>query len=278
MLRSILVALDDTPGAVAARDVAIALARQTGAALTVTVVLDRPHTADEHEPVPLGGAAFKARRDAKLVAQAEEDAKAALDACAAAAGDQPYTVLRLEDAPEPALLQAGAKHDLIVLGRDSTLGREQTEGGVAPVIEALLREGARPLLVVPPGAVLRSEGPVLATYDGSAPAREAFQLFALLGLAGTSPVRVAAVAETRPAAQTLAEEGASSLRRHGLAAEPLAVAGADAAALLLAEADAIGARMMVMGAYGGGSLMRLLTGSTTYRLLRDAPVPVFIHR
>ena len=78
MLRSILVALDDTPGAVAARDVAIALARQTGAALTVTVVLDRPHTADEHEPVPLGGAAFKARRDAKLVAQAEEDAKACL--------------------------------------------------------------------------------------------------------------------------------------------------------------------------------------------------------
>ena len=278
MLRSILVALDDTPGAVAARDVAIALARQTGAALTVAVVLDRPHTEDEHEPVPIGGAAFKARRDAKLVAQAEADAKAALDACAASAGDQPYTVLRLEDAPEPALLQAGAEHDLIVLGRDSTLGREQTEGGVAPVIEALLREGARPLLVVPPGAVLRSEGPVLAAYDGSVPAQEAFQLFVLLGLAGASPLRVAAVAETRQAAQALAEEGVASLHRHGLAAEPLPVAGSGAAELLLAQVDAINARMMVMGAYGGGSFMRLLTGSTTHRLLRDAQVPVFIHR
>jgi nucleotide-binding universal stress UspA family protein len=126
--------------------------------------------------------------------------------------------------------------------------------------------------------VLRSEGPVLAAYDGSAPAREAFQLFALLGLAGTSPVRVAAVAGTRPAAQALAEEGVSSLRRHGLAAEPLPVAGGDAAELLLAEADAIGARMMVMGAYGGRSFMRLFTGSTTHRLLRDAQVPVFVHR
>jgi nucleotide-binding universal stress UspA family protein len=278
MLRSILVALDDTPGAVAARDAAIGLSRATGAALTAAVVLDRPHAEDEHEPVPLGGSAFKARRDARLVAQAEEEAKAALDAFAAAAGDLPHSVLRLEDAPEPALLGASATHDLIVLGRDSTLGREQTEGGVAPVIEALLREGPRPLLVVPPGGVLRGEGPVLAAYDGSTPAQEAFQLFALLGLAGTSPVRVAAAAGTRAEAVAMAEEGVASLRRHGVAAEPLPVVGGDAAGLLLSQVDAIGARMMVMGAYGGRSFMRLLVGSTTYRLLRDAQVPVFIHR
>ena len=55
MLHSILVALDDTPGAVAARDVAIALARHTGAALTAAVILDRPHTESENEPIPLGG-------------------------------------------------------------------------------------------------------------------------------------------------------------------------------------------------------------------------------
>src|SRR5512146_2206411 len=162
MLRSILVALDDTPGAVSARDTAIALARASGAALTVAVVLDRPHTADDHEAVPLGAQAFKERRDAKLTQQAERDAEQALGDCAAAAGDLRYATLRLEDAPEPALRRAGAGHDLIVIGRDSTLGREQADHGVAPVIEALLRDGARPLLVVPPGAVLRDTGPVVA--------------------------------------------------------------------------------------------------------------------
>jgi nucleotide-binding universal stress UspA family protein len=278
MLRSILVALDDTPGAVAARDAAIALARRTGATLTAAVVLDRPNTASDHEAVPVGGAAFKARRDAKLTADAEAEAAAALAACSAAAGDLRYDVLRLEDAPEPALLKAGATHDIVVVGRDSTLGREQVEDEVAPVIEHLLRESSRPLLVIPPATALLAEGLVIAAYDGSAPARDAFQLFALLGLGAGSPVRVAAVGDSRAEAQAMAEEGASILRRHDIAAEPHAIAGDDAAALILTEAEAAGARLLVTGAFGGSSLMRLLTGSTTHRLLRDSRVPLFIHR
>jgi nucleotide-binding universal stress UspA family protein len=278
VLRSILVALDDTPGAQAARDVAIALARATGAALTCAVVLDRPHTADEHEAVPLGAGAFKERRDAKLVAQAEADAAAALAACAAAAGDLPYDILRLEDAPGPALVEAGAAHDLIVVGRDSTLGREVADGGVAPVIETLLRDGARPLLVVPPGAAFRAEGPVLAAYDGSAPSREAFHLFGLLGLDGGQPVRVAAVGAGHEDALDLAMRGAEILRPRGIAVDALALTGRDVAEAVLEAVEGNGARMLVMGAFGGSSFIRLLVGSTTDILLRDCPVPVFVAR
>ncbi|WP_237213567.1 universal stress protein [Falsiroseomonas oryziterrae] len=278
MLRSILVALDDTPGAVAARDAAIALARATGAKLTAAVVLDRPHTQDGHEAVPLGAGAFKAHRDAALTEQAEREAEAALADCAAAAGGLSYETVRLEDAPEPALVKAGATHDLIVLGRDCTLGREQADGGVAPVIEALLRDGARPLLVVPPGASLALKGPVLAAYDGSAPAREAFHLFALLGLAGGQPVRVAALGAGRDDALRLANEGVAILATRGIAAEPLPLTGRDVAEAVLAAVGATGARMMVMGAFGGSSLIRMLVGSTTDVLLRDCPVPIFIAR
>ncbi len=276
MLRSILVALDDTPGAQAARDTALALTRRTGAKLTAAVVLDRPNTGSDHEPVPVGGAAFKARRDAKLTEQAEREAGQALAACTAAAGDTPFEALRLEDAPEDALLKAGGTRDLIVIGRDCTLGREETEDEVAPVIEGLLRGGSRPLLVVPPGGA-RADGPVLAAYDGSQPSRDAFQLFALLGLAEGSPVQVAAVGDSTAEGTKLAEEGAALLRQHGLAAEPAGLTGSTAPALL-AKAHEIGARMMVMGAFGGSSLMRLLAGSTTHTLLRDSRVPVFIHR
>jgi nucleotide-binding universal stress UspA family protein len=278
MLRSILVALDDTQGAIVARDAAIAYARRSGAALTVAVVLDRPHTQDEHEAVPLGAGAFKTRRDAKLTEQAEAEAQAALSACAAAAQGLTYRELRLEDAPGPALVKAGATHDVIVIGRDSTLGREVNANGVAPVIEELLRDGARPLLVVPPEAELRADGPILAAYDGSAPSREAFHLFALLGLAGESPVHVAAVGRNREVALAMAEEGCECLRAHGIAATPLPCVGGDIAGLILAEVEAIGARALVMGAFGGSSLVRMLIGSTTDRLLHQARVPVFVHR
>jgi nucleotide-binding universal stress UspA family protein len=135
-----------------------------------------------------------------------------------------------------------------------------------------------PLVVVPPDATIRAEGPILAAYDGSAPSREAFHLFALLGLAGESPVRVAAIARTQDAAQAMAEEGCAVLRQHGVAADPLACVGSDVAGLSLAEAEAIGARALVMGAFGGSSLLRMLIGSTTDRLLYQARVPIFIHR
>ncbi len=277
MLRSILVALDDTPGAQSARDAAFALARRTGAALTAAVVLDTPHTRAEHEFVPIGGAAFKARRDEALAARAEADAAAALTACAAIAGDTPYTELRLPDAPEPALLRAGATHDLVVIGRDSTLGREQVEDNVAPVIEHLLMDGARPLLVVPPGATLGTEGPVLVGYDASLPAMAALQLFALLGLAEGSLVRVASAAADRDSAVAMAEEACAFLRRHGIEAKPLPLVGGRPADLLLAEAEGIGARLMVLGAFEESGLRRLVSGSATHVLLRDARCPVFIH-
>ncbi|RYJ03532.1 MAG: universal stress protein [Acetobacteraceae bacterium] len=274
MLRSILLALDDTPGALAARAAAIALARRLGAGLTACAILDRPHTLGAQEAVPIGGAAFATHRNATLAARLEAEAAAALEAARAAAGDLPIEALTLEEAPEPALLRAGAGHDLLVLGRDSTLGREQTEDGLAPVIPALLRDGARPLLVVPDAAPAEA-GPVLVGYDGSLPAMRALQLFALLGLAESSPVKLLSVG---PEAARLAAEGAGFLRRHGLAVEEWALTGGHPAELLLAEARTLGARLLVMGAFGTTGLRALLLGSATRRVLRDAPCPVFIQR
>ncbi|MBR0683544.1 universal stress protein [Roseomonas eburnea] len=277
MIRSILVALDDTKGARHARDLAIGLARRTGAALSAATVLDWPHVKDAHEPVPPGAVAFKERRDAARAQRAEEEADAAFAACTAAAGETPFARLRLTEAPEAALLAAGATHDLIVIGRDSTLGLEDNPDGLAPVIEALLHDGARPLLVVPAEPAPGSGG-VLVGYDGSIPAMRAIQLFALLRLAEDSPVKVLSVGETRAEAARLAGEAADYLRRHGMAAEPIALEGARPVDALLAEATAMPARLLVMGAYEYSALRTLFTGSATRRLLHGAPCPVFVAR
>lgn len=278
MIRSILVALDDTPGAQAGRDLAIALARRTGAALTAATILDRPHIEDDHEAMPRGGSAFKERRDARLLQRAIEESHAALRACTEAAAGFPFAPLTLEDAPEPALLAAGVEHDLVIIGRDSTLGREIDDHGLAPVIPALLKDGARPLLVVPPGwSDAGTGGSIVVAYDGSMPAMRTLQLFALLGLQEGSPVCVLSVGDDEAAAQAVAARGAAYLRRHGIEATTRGLSGMRPVDALNAEVAALSARLLVAGAYGTTGLKSLFFGTTTQPLLRSANCPVFIH-
>lgn len=276
MLRSILLVLDDTAGATAARDAAIALARGTGAALTAAAILDLPHTAAAAEAAPIGTGPYLERRNAALAARQEAEVAAATAAFLAAAGDLRTTVVRLPEAPEPALRQASGAHDLVVIGRDSTLGRDPAEDGLAPAITTLLREAGRPLLICPPAAAFRgaaATGPVLVGYADAVPCRRALHQFLLLGLAPEAPLRLVAVDDDIAAAERLAAAGTALPRSHGRAAQGFGRDG-DIAQTLVAEATAHQARLIVVGADVGHGLRVLLFGNDTARLLRDAPCPV----
>jgi nucleotide-binding universal stress UspA family protein len=274
MLRSILLALDDTEGAIAARDYALALARHTGAALTAAVLMDRPGVTATHEAVPPGAAAFKERRDAALLAQARAEAEEAVAGLRQAADGVPFTVQTLEASPAQALLAAAGGHDMLVVGRDSTLGREETEDGLSPTIEALLHDRTRPLLVVPPGARFDPAASALVAYDGSPGALRAVQLFALLGL-GACGATVLSVADDEAKAGALAGTAAGFLQCHDVPAKALPVIGTHPVEALLAEAAAMPAGMLVMGAYEHMGLRALFTGSATKHLLRRAPCAIF---
>jgi nucleotide-binding universal stress UspA family protein len=274
MLRSILLALDDTEGAIAARDYALALARHTGAALTAAVIMDRPGLTNTHEAVPPGAAAFKERRDAALVRQAEAAAAEAVAGLHQAADGLPFALVTLDSAPVEALLAAAGGHDMLIVGRDSTLGREEAEDGLSPTIEALLHDRTRPLLVVPPGARFDPAASALVAYDGSPGAMRAVQLFALLGL-GRYGATVLSVAEDEEKAAALAGTAAGFLQRHEVPAKALPVIGTHPVEALLAEAAAMPAGVLVMGAYEHMGLRALFTGSATKHLLRRAPCAIF---
>ncbi|MBM3593172.1 MAG: universal stress protein [Alphaproteobacteria bacterium] len=274
MLRSILLALDDTEGAIAARDYALALARHTGAVLTAAVLMDRPGLMASHEAVPPGAAAFKERRDAALLRQAEAAAAEALAGLRQAADGLPFQVVTLEASPAQALLAAAGGHDMLVVGRDCTLGREEADDGLSPTIEALLHDRTRPLLVVPPGAHFDPAAAALVAYDGSAGAMRAVQLFALLGLGGCGAT-VLSVADDEAEAASLAGTAAGYLQRHAVAAKALPVVGTHPVEALLAEAAAMPAGMLVMGAHEHTGLRALFTGSATKHLLRRAPCAIF---
>jgi nucleotide-binding universal stress UspA family protein len=272
MIASILLALDDTPGAAAARDLAFAMARRTGAAVAGVFVLDRPHTSPMHEPMPMGGRAFAARRNKRLAQALEQEAAEVLAAARAAAGDLPFEIHTRLEAPEPALLAEAAYHDIIIIGRDSTLGREACDDGLSPTVEALIRDGVRPLLVVPPGFAPDAAGPALIGYHGSMAGMRTLQLFALLGLGGEGEVRLM---DFSPKGEALEGIGAY-LERHGCSVDGSAVKG-DEHDTLLAEARRLPARMLVLGADEENGLARLVFGSATARLLRASPCPVFVH-
>lgn len=276
MIRSILLALDDTEGSLAAAEMALSLARQHGAALSVALVLDHPHTSDSLEAVPPGGGAFLERRNRALAKRVAEDAEAALQRFLPSAGQTPFTVLRLPQAPEEALLAASRLHDLVVLGRDATLGMEEIDDDLPPIASSFLQRGARPLLLVPPGAALRAEARVMVGYDASVPVQRSLASYVHLGLAAGQGATVLAVAGEAEAAGAMAEEGAAFLRQHGVEAEAQGLVGDRPIDLLLAEVAVLKPRLLVAGAFEENGLRALLLGSGTRKLLAQVTCPVFI--
>ena len=100
------------------------------------------------------------------------------------------------------------------------------------------------------------------------------QLFALLGLGRGAAARVLSVADDAPKAQHLAQMAAGYLRHHDVAAQALPVVGTHPVEALLAEATAMPAGMLVMGAFEHTGLRALFPGSATPHLLRRSPCAI----
>jgi nucleotide-binding universal stress UspA family protein len=74
------------------------------------------------------------------------------------------------------------------------------------------------------------------------------------------------------------DDAAAHLARRGLKADVRNVddAGGGEGAALLAEADALGADLVVMGGYGHGRLREQVFGGVTRDLLKFASTPLFM--
>jgi hypothetical protein len=127
VLRSILLLLDETQAAVAACGVAASLARRCSA--------------------QLGGIYFAPPGVRSQGDLSESEAYRSLQLTMPSA-----SVVVSRQAPEPGLREAMEAHDVLVIGRDSTLGAEPAKGRIAPAVLRLIYEIGRPLLIVPPHA------------------------------------------------------------------------------------------------------------------------------
>jgi nucleotide-binding universal stress UspA family protein len=162
--------------------------------------------------------------------------------------------------------------DLTVLGRP-TAG--QAEPSMA-TLEAVLFESGRPILIAPPAAPSKLGDVVVIAWNGSTETARATG-FVMPFLRQAGRVIVMTV-EGAPVHGPSGEQMTRSLRRNGIAAEAMTVP-ADRRSIgeaLLKTSAALGADLLVKGAYTQSRLRQMIFGGTTSHILAEATLPVFM--
>jgi nucleotide-binding universal stress UspA family protein len=146
------------------------------------------------------------------------------------------------------------------------------------LIEAVLMDSGRPLIVVPPGRETFAGARMLVAWDGSAKAARALN-DAQPFLREASHVELVSVTGEKDLGLTVpAAEIAPHLTRHGIVVNVLNLPAldGDVAETLRRHAKLTQADMIVMGAYVHSRLRQMVLGGTTQSLLKDCPVPLFL--
>lgn len=275
-MRSLLLALDDTPGGAGASTFALDLAARHNAAITGASILDIAYLTAPG-PGGIGTAYFKARSDRARLQRGHDLTERLNDnflrQCKAR--KLKGSVLSLEGSPSEELRAAAGAHDIIVIGHDSDLHGE-ADSGLAETVEKILHENPRPLIITP--AEVREPSCIVVAYDGSVPAARSLQIFTLLGLAANCEIHVVSIAASQEIADRYAQHAGAYLELYNIAFKSHAiVSNANPADVVMDEAKARAAALIVMGAYGHRGWKETLLGSFTSRLLENCPTALFIH-
>ena len=199
--------------------------------------------------------------------------------------------------PSAGLQRRAAEDDaeVIVVGASHRRGLGRIFAGSAT--EQTLQGAPRPVAVAPPGyAAAHPDGAPLARigvgYDGGAEARHALELAAALAVAAGASVELIAVVHPeglplteaygygsfieamREQAERELAGGRALLERQGVAR----VVGTRREGVPSRELVAAGERLdlLVLGSRSHGPALRLLLGSTSARVVREAPCPVLV--
>ncbi len=169
----------------------------------------------------------------------------------------------------------GRLFDLIVIGRTASPATERW----VPVCEAALFESGRPVVVAPPKSPPTIGRKVLLAWNGSTETARTIGLGMPL-LIGAESVTVLSVtgASGGMVPGPSGEQVAAHLARNGVkaAAKTLKASGRSAGEAIVGEAVAMGADLILKGAYTHSRLREVIFGGTTRHILAAAPVPVLI--
>jgi len=169
--------------------------------------------------------------------------------------------------------------DLAIVARP---GPEGQPSGPPGLVESLVLTSGRPIIVLPPSGTRPRVRRILVAWNAGREAARAVA-DALPLLVRAEAVEVLVVDHERRAASHGQEPGADIARhlsRHGARVEvrQLSSGGEDVGRLLLSQAAAFGADLLVMGAYGHSHLREWVFGGVTRTVLHEAGFPVLMSR
>lgn len=159
----------------------------------------------------------------------------------------------------------------------SLIGWEPDNSCVRIVAEALIFDSGRPVMLLPE-MLPQSFDHLAIAWDGSrVAARAVGDALAVLGTASNASVIVVTDEKALPET-TAADRLTGYLRRRGLEAEAHQVRskGRSIGETLQAEAKALGADVLVMGAYGHSRLRQFILGGATKGIMDDLQLPVLM--
>lgn len=274
MLRTILVALDESPYSDTATTLALDWGNRFGARLLGLGILDKP-SITAREPVPLGASGFKKELDEARLADAQTHVARFLykfqQRCSSA--DVPAGVFEDVGDPTKCILKQAHRCDVIVLGYETHFHFE-TQDAPDTVRAKVLRRSPRPIVVVP--RELPKGSGVVVAYGGGREVARTLQTVQLLGLAGDETVHLLSVRREDGKAEA-AEFAAEFLETHGVQCKLHVLNSHLAPAdVLLEQVRILQPRLVVMGAHAYHPLRDLFATSVTRAVLRACPVPVLI--
>lgn len=275
MIRTILFPTDGFAASDAAQKTAIEVAQRFHARITGLGILDVPWIV-RPETVPVGGETATRTDGTNRVKEAYRRVNDALGRLQAAAVSNGVAVDVVVLEGEPLQVLKGEAHrcDLIVVGRGanfrSTFGERESH-----IVEALVRDGPRPVLSVPEAATGVSR--LLVAFDGSNSASRAMHMTALLGLVQNAQVQVLSIGVHGQIAEEHAELVASLLRTHGGVVTAFGVeSDVDPAEMILSHARTFGAHIVIMGANGHSRLRDTIFGSCTRHVMDNCTAALFV--
>jgi nucleotide-binding universal stress UspA family protein len=186
-------------------------------------------------------------------------------------GTQLSSIWRDEEGDQSMLYaRAAATVDLVITGQ---VRGDMLDAMVPNVCESLVTEAGGPVLMLPAGAVDAGFGKrVMLGWNGKKEAKRALT-DALPFLKAADTVWLVTVGDPE---EVRLDRAVRMLGRHDVRAKELVLddKGQEPGALLLEQAQANDADLLVMGAYGHSRLREMILGGATRHVLHNATLPV----
>ena len=283
MIRSILIALGESPYNASAKDCAFWLAQKEGSCIHALAVIDigifevpvlgSPDGFLPSVVTPPLSESSSLMND--LTAHAKERLDRFAEQCASR-GIQTSTEVKT-GVPGEVISRTAIAHDIVIVSRNGynriASDRETIDAWIAPVI----RGSVRPVLVagtgVREGVDIRN---VLVAYDGSAHSARALLAAAEFAARPGVDCTLATVAASEETGRELIAPAETFLSHRGIKPRKQIIVSSKPSDVICELAASGGVDFLIMGAYGHSPIREVLFGSTTERILTHCAANVIL--